>query len=123
MQSETKQTIKRAEKRKTRIRKTLKGTAVKPRLSVFRSNLNVSVQAIDDVNGVTLAGVGTYNKEIKAAGKGKTQKELSAIVGAKIAEKLKENKIETVVFDRGEYKYHGVIAALADAVREAGIKL
>ncbi|MCP5492452.1 MAG: 50S ribosomal protein L18 [Chlamydiales bacterium] len=123
MQSETKNTINRAKKRKMRIRKTLKGTAVKPRLSVFRSNQNVSVQAIDDVNGVTLAGIGTYNKEIKAASKGKTQKELSAIIGAKIAEKLKENKIETVVFDRGEYKYHGVVAALADAVREAGIKL
>ncbi len=123
MQSETKNTINRAKKRKMRIRKNLQGTAVKPRLSVFRSNQNVSVQAIDDVNGVTLAGIGTYDKEIKAVKKGKTQKELSALVGVKIAEKLKEKKIETVVFDRGEYKYHGIVAALADAVREAGIKL
>ena len=123
MESEKIDSLKRAKKRKMRVRKTLRGTAEKPRLSIFRSNKGVFAQVIDDIKGVTIAGVGTYDKELKAASKGKTHKELSALVGAKIAAKLKESKIDTVVFDRGGYKYHGAVAALADAVREAGIKL
>ncbi len=123
MESEKINSQRRAKKRKMRVRKTLRGTAEKPRLSVFRSNKGVFAQVIDDIEGKTIAGIGTYNKELKAAGKGKTHKELSALVGAKIAAKLKESKIDTVVFDRGAYKYHGTVAALADAVREAGIKL
>lgn len=124
MHSETKKSSQRRVKRSIRIRKTLKGNAQKPRLTVHKSNCHIYVQVIDDENGRTLAGLGTYNKELRSASAGKTKSERAAIVGAKIAAKIKDElKIEALVFDRGPNKYHGVIAALADAVREAGIKV
>ena len=122
MESQQKDKVRKKAKRLMRVRKTLRGTAQKPRLSVFRSNAHVYAQVIDDLEGKTLAGIGTCAKEFKGS-KGKSQKELSKMIGAQIAEKLKEQKIGSVVFDRGSYKYHGVVAALADAVREAGIKV
>lgn len=110
-------------KRLMRVRKRVRGTSVKPRLTIFRSNQNLYVQVIDDSCGKTLAGIGTNNKALKSEGEGKTQTELSTLIGSKIGAQLKEQKIESVVFDRGSYKYHGVVAALADAVRDAGIRI
>lgn len=122
MESQLKDKTRKKAKRLMRVRKNLRGTSNKPRLSVFRSNAHVYAQVINDLDGKTIVGMGTCAKEFKDS-KGKSQTELSKIIGAKIAEKLKEQKIESVIFDRGSYKYHGIIAALADAVREAGIKV
>lgn len=106
-------------KRKNHIRKTLSGTADRPRMTVFRSNKNISVQVIDDVAGHTLASVSTLEADLKGL---KSNIEGGKKVGQVIGERLKDAKIETVVFDRNGYKYHGVVKAVADAAREAGIK-
>ena len=101
-----------------RVRKSLKGTDKKPRLSVFRSNNHLYAQLIDDENGKTLAAYGTLSKEIK----GKKSKANAALIGTKIAELAKEKNIKNVVFDRGFFKYHGLIAELATAARKAGLQ-
>ncbi|NRA90063.1 MAG: 50S ribosomal protein L18 [Simkaniaceae bacterium] len=106
-------------KRSMRVRKKLRGTAERPRLSVFKSLTHIGVQMIDDENGLTLASYSTLAKELK--GKKRT-KETARLVGQKIAEIAKEKKIESIIFDRGRFKYHGIIAELANAARENGIK-
>ena len=103
---------------KKRIRKIVSGTAAKPRMSVFRSNKEISVQLIDDVAGVTLTAASS--KSIKDA-KG-TKVEIAAEVGKALAEKAKKAGIETVAFDRNGYLYHGRVKALADGAREGGLK-
>jgi large subunit ribosomal protein L18 len=100
-----------------RIRKRIRGTAQKPRLSVFRSNKEVYCQLIDDVNGVTLASASS--KGVKISGNKVLQ---SAEVGKQIASKAKALTIEAIVFDRGGYLYHGRVKALADGAREGGLK-
>ena len=115
---------KRRIKRAIRVRKSLKGTAQKPRLTLYKSNHHIYAQVIDDEAGRTLAGLGTYNKDLRSNSAGKSRTERATIVGAKIAAKIKEElKVQALVFDRGPNKYHGVIAAFVDAVREAGIKV
>ena len=104
-------------KRKKRVRSNIFGTAEKPRVSIFKSNKYVSAQAINDVEGVTLAAVSS-----KAMGLN-VNKENAVKVAAQLAENLKTAGIETVVYDRNGYLYHGVVAAFADALRENGIKL
>ena len=104
-------------KRKKRVRGSIFGTAEKPRVSIFKSNKYVSAQAINDVEGVTLAAVSS-----KAMGLN-VNKENAIKVAAQLAENLKAAGIEKVVFDRNGYLYHGVVAAFADALRENGIKL
>ena len=104
-------------KRKKRVRSNIFGTADKPRVSIFKSNKYVSAQAINDVEGVTLAAVSS-----KAMGLN-VNKENAIKVAAQLAENLKTAGIEKVVFDRNGYLYHGVVAAFADALRENGIKL
>ena len=104
-------------KRKKRVRGNIFGTADKPRVSIFKSNKYVSAQAINDVEGVTLAAVSS-----KAMGLN-VNKENAIKVAAQLAENLKTAGIEKVVFDRNGYLYHGVVAAFADALRENGIKL
>ncbi|PID84262.1 50S ribosomal protein L18 [Candidatus Gracilibacteria bacterium] len=107
--------VKNRIRRAQRVRSKLQGTAQKPRLSVFRSNTHISVQAIDDVNSVTLASANDT-----AIKKGtKTQKAQS--VGEAIAKALLDKKIKTCVFDRGGYLYHGRVKALAEAARSNGI--
>ncbi len=106
---------------KLRIRKRIKGTAEAPRLSVFRSNKQIYVQAIDDVNGVTLASACSKEKEI-ATVTGKKKSEVAVLVGKRIAEKCKEKGIETVVFDRNGNQYHGRVKSVADGAREGGLK-
>ena len=104
-------------KRKKRVRGSIFGTAEKPRVSIFKSNKYVSAQAINDVEGVTLAAVSS-----KAMGLN-VNKENAIKVAAQLAENLKAAGIEKVVYDRNGYLYHGVVAAFADALSDNGIKL
>lgn len=106
---------------KLRIRKRIKGTPEKPRLSVFRSNKQIYVQAVDDINGVTLAAACSREKEI-ASVTGKKKAEVASLVGKQIAAACKAKGIENVIFDRSGYKYHGRIKSLADGAREGGLK-
>jgi len=101
-----------------RIRKTISGTAIKPRLSVFRSNNEIYAQLIDDVNGVTILAASSREKEI---GKG-TNIEVATAVGKLAAEKALKVGISEVTFDRGGYLYHGRIKSLAEGARAAGLK-
>lgn len=105
--------------RHERIRKSIQGTPERPRLAVFRSGKHLYAQVIDDLHGKTLASASTLEKGLRDAG---DTVEGAKRVGAAIAGKAKEKKIESVVFDRGGFQYHGRIKALADAAREAGLK-
>ena len=103
-----------------RIRKKVAGTAVKPRLSVFRSNAEIYAQLIDDDNAVTLAAASSRDKDIAAQKVTKSEK--SKLVGAAIARKATELGLNTVVFDRGGNLYHGRVKSVADGAREAGLQ-
>lgn len=107
-------------RRQDRIRKKIMGTAERPRLHVFRSGKHIYAQVIDDLAGKTLASSSTLEKGNK--GKVGDTVEGAKKIGTDIAGKAKALKIETVVFDRGGFQYHGRIKALADAAREAGLK-
>ena len=109
-------------RRHVRVRKNVKGTAERPRLSVYRSTNHIYAQIIDDTKGVTLASASTLEKSVKAEIAGKTKREAAQIVGKLAAERAKEKGIEAVVFDRGGYLYTGRVQALADGAREAGLK-
>jgi large subunit ribosomal protein L18 len=105
-----------------RIRKKLKGTTERPRLTVFRSTAHIYAQVIDDTKGVTLvAASSTEKSDIAKWGAGGNVAAAKAI-GKRVAERAKENGINKVVFDRGGYIYHGRVKALADAAREAGLE-
>lgn len=104
-------------KRHRKIRRTLSGTDVTPRLCVFRSNQAIYAQLIDDVKGVTIASSSSLELKLK-----NNNLEAAAAVGKDIAKKAKKAKIKTVVFDRGGYLYHGRVKALADAARENGLE-
>jgi large subunit ribosomal protein L18 len=105
---------------KKRIRKDIQGTAEKPRLSVFRSNKQIYAQLVDDLTGKTLAYASSLDKDIAAAKVNKTEQ--AALVGKLIADKAKAVNIETVVFDRNGYLYHGRVKSIAEAAREGGLK-
>ena len=105
--------------RKIHIRKSIFGTAERPRMTVTRSNKNISVQVIDDVEGKTLASISTMEKEFAAL---KPNVEDAAKLGEALGARLKDAKITKVVFDRNGYLYHGVVKALADGARKAGIE-
>lgn len=106
------------DRRHLRVRKKISGTADRPRLCVYRSNNNLFVQVIDDVQGTTLASASTLDKEVKVK---HSNKEAAKEVGTLIAKRAMDKNIKTVVFDRSGYVYHGVIKALAEAAREAGL--
>ncbi len=106
-------------RRHARVRNKISGTQERPRLCVFRSNKNVYAQIIDDVAGNTIVAASTLDKEIKTK---HANKEAAKELGTLIAKKALEKKIETVVFDRGGYIYHGVVKELAEAAREGGLK-
>ena len=108
-------------KRAYRVRQNLRGTAEKPRLTVLKSNRHIAVQLIDDENGITLASASTLMKKFRSK-KLTSNKEAARIIGSELGELAKDKQITTVVFDRGFYKYHGVIAELANAAREAGLQ-
>ncbi|MFI3266786.1 MAG: 50S ribosomal protein L18 [Rikenellaceae bacterium] len=107
---------------KRRVRKIVSGTAVKPRMSVFRSNKQISVQLIDDIQGVTLASASSMDKAIVEQSAGLTKKEVAALVGKLAATNALAKGIEYVSFDRNGYLYHGRVQMLADAAREGGLK-
>lgn len=109
-------------RRHRRVRGKISGTAERPRLCVFKSNNNIEAQVINDVTHTTICGVSTLGKEFKATGKKSGTVEGAAEIGKLIAEKAKKAKVSEVVFDRGGNIYHGRVAALADAAREAGLK-
>ena len=110
------------QKRRLRVRNKLrKVNAGRVRLSVHRSNKNISVQLIDDVRGVTLASASTMEKDLGVVGKGNV--EAAQKVGALIVERAKAAGVEEAYFDRGGFLYHGRVKALADAAREGGLKL
>ena len=111
----------RREKIKRSIRTKVRGTAEKPRMSVFRSNKQISVQVIDDVNAKTLVAATSKHKDIETAKATKSQK--AAMVGKLVAKLALEAGITTVVFDRNGYLYHGKVKSLADGAREGGLKL
>ena len=105
--------------RKIRIRKKISGTPSVPRLAVFKSNNNIYVQAIDDLNQVTLASASTLSKEMKSQN---LSNESAKLVGELLGEKLKSLKIKSAVFDRGGYIYHGRVKSLAEGIRDKGIE-
>lgn len=110
------------QKRRMRVRSKLrKVNAGRVRLSVHRSNKNISVQLIDDVNGVTLASASSLEKDLGIVGKNNV--EAAAKVGAAIAERAKKAGVEEAYFDRGGFLFHGKVKALADAAREGGLKI
>lgn len=104
--------------RKVHIRKTVYGTAERPRMTVTRSNKNLFVQVINDDEGKTLASISTLEKEFIAL---RSNIDGATKLGEALGKRLQEKKITTVVFDRNGYLYHGVVKALADATRKAGI--
>lgn len=111
----------RRDKRRTRIRARLKGSASRPRLSVYKSLHHIYAQAIDDDKGTTIAQASTLDKECGAGNAGGNVAAARA-VGALLAQRLKEKGLEEVVFDRGGFPYHGRIKAVADAAREKGLR-
>ena len=105
-----------------RVRKKIAGTNERPRLNVFRSNKNMYAQIIDDTVGKTLVSASTLQKDVKAELENTDDVKAAAYLGTVIGKKAVEAGIESVVFDRGGYIYHGKVKALADAAREAGLK-
>ncbi|WP_035335936.1 50S ribosomal protein L18 [Dokdonia sp. PRO95] len=103
-----------------RIRKTISGSAERPRLCVFRSNKEIYAQLVDDLTGKTIMAASSRDKDIAAAKSTKT--ETAKLVGKAIAEKATKSGVEAVVFDRGGYLYHGRIKQLAEGAREGGLK-
>lgn len=110
----------RRERRQHRVRNNVRGTAERPRLSVFRSSKHIYVQLIDDIAGKTLVAAGTTGKNSATPYGGNIK--AAKVIGKKIAELAKEKGIGKVAFDRGYYRYHGRIKALADAAREGGLQ-
>ncbi|MGP1587215.1 MAG: 50S ribosomal protein L18 [Treponemataceae bacterium] len=106
-------------KRKIHIRKRLHGTVERPRMTVTRSNCNIYVQIIDDDAGNTLASISTLEKEFASL---KANKEGAAKLGEAFGKRILDKNIKTVVFDRNGYLYHGVVKALADGARKAGVE-
>ena len=112
----------RRQRKRHRVRNRVRGTPERPRLTVFRSSLHIYAQIVDDLNGVTLASCSTAAKEIKAdAGYGGNVKAATA-VGTKLAAVAKTKGVSQICFDRGHYKFHGRVKALAEAVRKGGIQ-
>jgi large subunit ribosomal protein L18 len=109
-------------RRKARIRKAVRGTSQRPRLCVLKTNMHISAQIIDDEAGITLASAGTMTKDFRNQKLGRKSKESARQVGVKLAEFAKTKNIQCVVFDRGHYKYHGVLAELANGARESGLQ-
>ncbi|MEX2080125.1 MAG: 50S ribosomal protein L18 [Dehalococcoidia bacterium] len=108
-------------RRHARVRKVVAGTPQRPRLNVFRSSAHIYAQVIDDVAGHTLAAASDLDKDVATQVKGKNKTGQAAVVGKLVAERAKAQGIELVVFDRGGFRYHGRVKALAEAAREAGL--
>ena len=109
-------------RRHHRVRKKVTGTPDRPRLAVFRSNKHITAQVIDDLSGRTLAAASTTEKDLREGGSGTGNKDAATAVGRLVAERAKAAGVTRVVFDRGGFLYHGRVAALAAAAREAGLE-
>jgi large subunit ribosomal protein L18 len=112
----------RRQRRQHRVRNRLFGTPQRPRLAVFRSSKHIYAQLVNDELGMTLAAASTRDPEVRSQVKYGGNKAAAAIVGRVVAERAKKAGIDKVCFDRRSYKYHGRVAALAQAVREAGVQ-
>jgi large subunit ribosomal protein L18 len=112
----------RRTRRRGHVRRIVRGTAARPRLTVFRSSKHISAQVIDDDMGRTLAAASTQQKELADGLKSTGDREAAKRVGKYLAERALAAGVNAVAFDRGHYKYHGRVAALADAAREGGLK-
>ncbi|GIK29466.1 MAG: 50S ribosomal protein L18 [Chloroflexi bacterium] len=110
------------DRRHTRVRARIEGTAARPRLNVYRSLANIYAQVIDDEAGHTLVSASTIDADVQTQANGKNKKDAAKIVGKIVAERAKAAGITQVVFDRGGYRYHGRVAALAEGAREAGLE-
>ena len=107
--------------RHARVRRKVGGTSERPRLSVYRSLNHVYAQVIDDSQGITLASASSLESAVKTQKNGKNKIDVAEIVGGLVSERAKEKGISRIVFDRGGYKYHGRVKALADAARKGGL--
>lgn len=119
MDKQKQKTLRRS-RRRAAVRTRVSGTPTRPRLAVFRSAKHIYAQVIDDMSGRTLASASTRDKDVSVSQSGNA--EAAATVGKALAEKAAKAGISEVAFDRGGYKYHGRVKALADAAREAGLK-
>ena len=108
--------------RKSRTRAKISGSALRPRLSVYRGHKNIYAQVIDDEQGITLAAASTLSSELKGKLKSSDTVDAAKAVGELVAKKAKDKGISKVVFDRSGYQYHGRIKAFADAARQAGLE-
>ena len=122
METSFKTVQKQRKRRAMRVRKKVRGNHEKPRLTVFRSNKHLHAQIIDDESHVTLFGIGTTSKEFKGTSHAKKSRASAQEIGKRIAVEAKKKKIEKVVFDRGQYKYAGLLEELANAARKEGLK-
>ena len=109
-------------RRQRRVRAKAHGTAARPRMAIFRSSKHIFVQVIDDDKGYTLVSASTIDSEVASKVVGKTKTEASRVVGQVVAERAKNAGIEEIIFDRGGFRYHGRVAAVAEGAREAGLK-
>jgi large subunit ribosomal protein L18 len=110
------------ERRHQRVRRKIRGSAARPRLCVFRSLSHIYVQVIDDDAGRTLTAASDRENDLASQSNGKTKTAVAGLVGRLIGQRAREKGIEQVVFDRGGYRFHGRVKALADAAREAGLR-
>jgi large subunit ribosomal protein L18 len=110
------------QRRHERVRKRVRGTASRPRLCVFRSLTHIYAQVIDDDAGRTLAAASDIEKALAASRDGKKKTDVAVAVGELVAQRAREKGVEQVVFDRGGYRFHGRVKALAEAARKAGLR-
>lgn len=122
MNNTLKKTHKRRRNRAFRVRKKLHGTQMRPRLSVHKTNKHLQAQLIDDEKGITIASVSTYSKVFQGSEIKRINKDAAKKIGELIAKTATEKNIKEVIFDRGSFKYHGVLAELANAARDSGLK-
>jgi large subunit ribosomal protein L18 len=109
-------------RRRFRVRKPLRGTAERPRLSVFRTHKHIYAQIIDDASGKTLASASSADRQIRESVGFGGNKQAAEVIGRAVAERARAAGVTKVCFDRGSFKYHGRVAALADAARAAGLE-
>ncbi|MGQ9585435.1 MAG: 50S ribosomal protein L18 [Anaerolineae bacterium] len=114
--------IDKRQARHRRVRKRVFGTPERPRMSVYRSLSHIYAQVVDDTQGVTLVSASTIDSEVRPKAQGLSKSEQARLVGQKVAERAMAKGITQVVFDRGGYRYHGRVKALAEASREAGLQ-
>jgi large subunit ribosomal protein L18 len=118
----TLQTLARRERRQRRVRAKVQGTADRPRLNVFRSSRHIFAQIIDDAKGHTLVAASTLDTDVRVKAKELKKQDEAKAVGKLIAQRAKDKGLKQVVFDRGGFRYHGRVKALADGAREGGLE-